>query len=443
MNGASGLRLIDRVLDELEMRTSALVFPVGLYGFEQSSVIFNQMIESRPAAVVRPRSVSEIALIVEIFEKYRVNFTVRAGGHSIAGACVSDGAIMLDLSLLRKVRIDPTSGVATVEPGALWGDFDRATTRFGLASTGGIVSHTGVAGLILGGGLGWLMGEKGLAADNLIALRVIDASLQVRDVDVSHPDISLFRGSGRALGVVTEFKVQCSPIPAMVTVGRAVLPVEYAAEIWCSISQSHSAIPPWLTFSPAISNSGGRWFAVLDLVATRTPSRVWEVVVAIVPSIAKALTLRETSYVEAQSMFDTALRFDRRNYWKSIAKSELDVDVITSLSSHAMRSPSPQSFLSVDVLHNAAQTVPASGSSYGLRDKPFVVLLNTIWTNPQDDAQNVKWCREGFQILTEGAAEDSTYSNYFSADDVGSQGGSHSTIAMGTKRKWVPQGLVG
>lgn len=434
---------VRNALDEIERRTGSLLLPPEAYGYEDARLIFNRMLDRRPAAIVRPRSVSDIHGVVHVLSKYGLNFTVRAGGHSIAGTCAQDGAVMLDLSLLRRVEVDSSTGLATVEPGALWSDFDRAASRHSLAVTGGIVSHTGVGGLVLGGGLGWLMGEMGLACDNLAELDVIDSALDLVHVDGDHADLPYFRGSGRGLGVVTSYRMQCHPIAESVTVGRVVLPLDATGDLWSEVASAQDSQPEWITFSPAIAYSGGAWRALLDFVATRPADVTRAYVAGVVPTALGGLTLFDAPYVDAQRILDTDLRFGRRNYWKSTAVDSLLPDLGSRLAEHAQAAPSTQTFVSVDVLHNAAQQEPVGGSTYTLRDKPFVVLFNTIWTDPGHDAANISWCRAGHDILQGSFEERSTYSNYFSHDDLGVQVGSHSSVPLPVRQRWVPAGLLG
>lgn len=430
------------VLSRIQDETTCLVLTPDLHGFEQARTIFNAMIERRPSAVVRPRSRDDLLAASRLLSDSRTQFTVRGGGHSIAGSCVRDDAVMLDLSLLRRVQVDPASQLARVEPGALWADFDRATTKHGLAATGGIVSHTGVGGLILGGGLGWLMGEMGLACDNLVGLSVVGADGTERVVNEGDRDLAFFRGAGRGLGVVTEYTIRCRRIPDQVTIGRVQLGLDVAGQIWAEIGAAQKLLPPGLTLSPALATIDGTWSAVVDLVSTLSVDETRTFVSRHMPTSARCLSLRSQSYVEAQSMLDTELRFGRRNYWKSIAVGQLTANIAGQLSAHARRAPSDQSFVSVDVLHNAAQKNPVGGSSYRLRDKPFVILFNTIWSDRQDDAANMNWCREGFDLFSSLVPERSTYSNYFSEDDVGVQVGSATRVPADVAQRWVPAGLL-
>ena len=161
-----------------------------------------------------------------------------------------------------------------------------------------------------------------------------------------------------------------------------------------------------------------------------------------IPQLADSFVLKEMSYVEAQKMLDTSARFKRRNHWKSIALPNLTAPLVECLAQHAPTSPSTQSFISVDIVHGAAQREPAGGSTYSLRDRPFVVLLNSIWRESQDDKMNVAWCRTGFSRLASFDDEGSTYSNYFSADDIGVQPGSHSSVPDDIRGRYVPAGLL-
>jgi hypothetical protein len=433
---------LNQAVSRIESRTSSLVLPPDLYGYDQARKIFNTMLDRAPSAIIRPRSTDDARSAAQILVESEVPFTLRGGGHSIAGSCTRDGAVMLDLSLLRRVEVDPSTRLAKVEPGAIWGDFDRATTLFGLAATGGIVSHTGVGGLILGGGLGWLMGEMGLACDNLVEVEVIDGEGNCQTVDEGHPDLRYFRGAGRGLGVVTSYTIQCRPIPEQVSVGRVIVDLDATEELWAEMAQAHDELPPELTPSPVIAFINGRWCAGLDFVATLSHDEVRSFFHKYFPSTTKQLYIRQEPYAVVQRMLDTEFRFGRRNYWKSIAVSELSVGIGEALATHFKEAPSSQTFLSIDVLHNRAQSEPSGGSSYSLRDKPYVILFNTIWQNPVDDSTNIDWCRAGFDLLRSQASERSTYSNYFSFDDVGVQDGSNAELPEEVRVRWKSNNLM-
>lgn len=430
---------LEPAIRAIDRETEAVVLGTGRYGYNEARSLFNSSLDRKPSAVVRVRRTVDVARIVQILSQAQLPFTVRGGGHSIAGTSIQDGAVVLDLSLLRKVKYDLDLGVASAEAGALWCDYDEITSQFGRASTGGIVSHTGVAGLTLGGGLGWLMGEFGLACDRLIGLTVVDARGESCDIREDQEALKYFRGSGRSLGVVTSLHFRPNPIPANVTSGR----MTWNSSEWpnimrnCSIAAADS--PDWLTVSPSLLWADGKWCAVLDFVSTRNVADTREALLAqygATPSL-----VEETPYKVAQTKLDSEFRFGRRNYWKSVALSNVDDMLAKGLVEHIERSPSRQTFISVDVLHGQALVDPVGGSSYRLRDRPLVILLNTIWEDPRQDEENIRWCSEGFDLLVGGAEDDSTYSNYFSEDDVGVQSGSEQTLPPEIIARWKPSGL--
>ena len=432
---------LDRSLLAIERETSALTLPESRHGYDEARRVFNSMFDRRPSAIVRPRQSSDIERIVSILVQDGHRFTIRGGGHSIAGTCVADGTVMLDMSLLRRVTFDETTGIASAEPGALWCDYDAVTTRFGVASTGGIVSHTGVAGLVLGGGLRWLMGLAGLGCDALVGVDCYSSAGHVEHLDEDDPDLQLFRGAGRSLGVATELRFRPIPIPSQITAGRATTPLESAAEMFHLTDTSSEGWPAWVTVSPALVNRDGRWIGILDFVSTESTEKTTEVVRRCLPSDHR-IQIDQMPYCEAQRLLDTELRFGRRNYWKSVASDKMDLETCEHLVEHIQASPSPQSFVSVDVVHGAALREPVGGSSYRLRHKRYVILFNTIWIDPADDTRNIEWCSKGFAALTRDTGEDGTYSNYFSEDDVDSQPGSSVELDAAARDRWDIPGLL-
>ena len=286
---------LDRSLLAIERETSALTLPESRHGYDEARRVFNSMFDRRPSAIVRPRQSSDIERIVSILVQDGHRFTIRGGGHSIAGTCVADGTVMLDMSLLRRVTFDETTGIASAEPGALWCDYDAVTTRFGVASTGDIVSHTGVAGLVLGGGLGWLMGLAGLGCDALVGVDCYSSAGHVEHLDEDDPDLQLFRGAGRSLGVATELRFRPIPIPSQITAGRATTPLESAAEMFHLTDTSSEGWPAWVTVSPALVNRDGRWIGILDFVSTESTEKTTEVVRRCLPSDVFRLTKCRTA----------------------------------------------------------------------------------------------------------------------------------------------------
>lgn len=408
---------VDRVAIALRRSTGVPVLTRDMHGFDESRRIFNMMIDRTPILVARPRTAKELAEVTKLLIEEGVPFTVRAGGHSISGDSVRDGAVVVDLRSLRSVEMHASQGWARVEPGALWADLDAVAWSEGLGVTGGIVSHTGVAGLTLGGGLGWLMGEFGLACDNLIGLTAVDARGELHDVAEGDPDLWAFRGQGRGLGVVCELRLRLHPLPPQVTAGRIVLPLAASSEVATALSVADDTGPTWLTLSPAMVSMDGEWRLAIDYVSLRD-GRSTDAALTRALGVPASGTGRSMSYPEAQQMMDDDLRFGRRNYWKSLAIREITPEVQSILSSAVLSSPSDLTMLTVDVVHGAALVDPHDASSFSIRGFPFVVLFNTIWTDATDDRANVTWARRWYDELNRATgASGITYENYFSADD--------------------------
>lgn len=425
-----------RALEEVD---NCVVLPPDLHGYHDCRAIFNRMIDRTPSLVVRPLTVDALVSAARILIDTSSAFSLRAGGHSIAGTCVMDDAVMMDLSLLRRVRVDRERRLAFCEPGALWADFDRATSAHNLASTGGIVSHTGIAGLILGGGLGWLMGEFGLACDNLVGLRAIDATGALSYVP--DQDLRYFRGAGRSLGVATEFVVRLGLIPEVLTRGRLEASLFAFPDVLEAAYRSLSQGPDWLTISPSVVWADEAWITVVDFVSSRDERETVEVIVELFGS--RPDRLWREPYVIVQSFLDSYLRFGRRNYWKSVAFERVPASLAEFLVDHISRAPSKQSFISVDVVHGRGLREPDGGSVYSLRGYPLVLLVNTIWQSPSEDDANINWTMEAFeQFQALGPVMAATYSNYMSADDIGQQPGSSGLVAASIRNRWQPAALL-
>src|SRR5215213_383989 len=224
--------LDDGRVGELSGQVSGPVLSPQEAGYDEARAIYNGLVDRRPALIVRCRTTADVVAALEFARTVRLEVSVRGGGHNVAGRAVTDGGVMISLADMTEVAVDPASATAVAQGGASWAELNTATGEHGLAVTGGVISTTGIAGLTLGGGLGWLMGKHGLAADNLLAVELVTAAGEVLEVDASsHSDLFwALRGGGGNFGVVTSFTYRLHPV-GMVTGGLIAHPFEAAPEL--------------------------------------------------------------------------------------------------------------------------------------------------------------------------------------------------------------------
>src|SRR3954471_10862487 len=224
--------LDDRQVSDLSGRISGRVLSPGAPGYDDARAVHNGLVDRRPALIVRARTADDIVAALALARGAGLEVSVRGGGHNVAGRAVTDGGLMIDLSPMKAIAVDPERRTATAEGGVTWAELNAATAEHGLAVTGGAVSTTGIAGLTLGGGLGWLMGKHGLAVDNLLAVDLVTAAGEVLEVDdADHPDLLwALRGGGGNFGVATSFTYRLHPV-ATVTGGLIAHPFEAAGDV--------------------------------------------------------------------------------------------------------------------------------------------------------------------------------------------------------------------
>ena len=306
---------------ELRSRFRGQLIQPGEAGYDTARRIDNAMIDRRPALIARCAGVSDVMAAVEIGRSRELTVSVRAGGHNVAGNAVCDGGVMIDLSPMKGVRVDPAARTVRAEPGVTWGDFDRETQRFGLASTGGVISNTGIAGLTLGGGVGWLNGRFGLACDNLIAADVVTADGRLLHASERENE-DLFwglRGGGGNFGVVTSFEYRLHPLGPMVLAGPVFHPASRARDVLRLFRDLTAAAPDELTMYAGLL-TGPDGSPLVGIVACYAgPPEQGEKLVAPLREFGPPAVdqIGPMPYLAVQRMFDEAFPPGRHNYWKS------------------------------------------------------------------------------------------------------------------------------
>jgi FAD/FMN-containing dehydrogenase len=440
----------------LAAQISGGVLDAAAADYDGARKIWNATIDRHPALIARCLNAADVQAAVRFAAARRMLTSVRGGGHHIAGNAVAEGGLMIDLSAMREVAIDPSRRVARVGAGALLGDVDRAAQAHGLATPLGINSTTGVAGLTLGGGFGWLSRRYGLTVDNLLAATLVTADGAVRRVSAdTEPDLYwALRGGGGNFGVVTEFEFRLHPVGPEVYAGLIAYPLAQAREVlrgWRDFNTDSSEelsvwavlrkAPP-LPFLP--SSAHGEPVAVLALVHSGTLAD-GEHAAAPLLRLGTPLgsALGPTPYAGFQTAFDPLLGAGARNYWKSHNFSRLS-DATLDIAIGALGElPDPQSEIFIGQLGGAASRVRADATAYLARDARYVMNLHGRWADPRDDERVRQWARRVFAQLTPHAIGGG-YVNFLTEDEaerVAASYGANYPRLQALKRRYDPDNL--
>jgi FAD/FMN-containing dehydrogenase len=373
------------------------------------------MIDRRPALIARCAGAADVMAGVQFARAHNLLVSVRGGGHNVAGNAVCDGGLMLDLSPMQGIRVDPAGRTVRAEAGLTWRDFDRETQAFGLATTGGLFSTTGIAGLTLGGGLGWLNGLYGLACDNLLSADVVTADGRLLTAsDTEHPDLFWgLRGGGGNFGVVTSFAYRLHPV-GPVLAGLLFYPIAKAKEVFRFYREYMAESPDTFRADIGVLTAPDGNLAVgmipCYVGAVAEGERVIEPLRRLGPV---ADLVRPMTYCEVQTMLDEVLPPGRRNYWKSSFVPDLDDAAIETLIACGQAAPSPTSFLALEPIHGAASRVPPEATAFPHRTAHYSLLILAVWTDPAASVKHIRWARESWEALQPFAAG-RVYVNYLS-----------------------------
>jgi FAD/FMN-containing dehydrogenase len=370
----------------------------GNDGYDAARKIYNAMIEHRPAIIARCAGADDVISAVAFARNNGgLLLSVRGGGHNVSGNAVCDGGLMIDLSPMKSVHVDPQGKTVRAEAGVTWGEFDRETQAFGLATTGGLVSTTGIAGLTLGGGLGWLMGSYGLACDNLISVDVVTADGRLLTASKSRNE-DLFwglRGGGGNFGIATSFEFQLHPVGPMLG-GILIHRLDKAAETIKFYDEFTRTSPDELgTFVAfATSPEGERVMAIFVCYngVVEEGQRILKPLREFGPPLADMIG--PMPYVQVQRMMDDAFPAGRQNYWKSNFLKGLDTQAINVIVDQAAKAPSPHSAIAIEQFSGAVNRVGINDTAFNHRNARYNLLIVGIWTDPAAQADNVRWVRD-------------------------------------------------
>jgi FAD/FMN-containing dehydrogenase len=420
-------------LTDLRQRHRGPVIGPDDAGYDPARITFNGMIDRRPALVARPLDVGDVVAAVEYAAESDLPVAVRGGGHSVAGHCIGDGGLVVDLRLMHEVVVDPDARVATCGGGALWEDLDPPCLRHGLATPGGTFGDTGVAGLTLGGGIGHLIGLHGLTLDNLLAATVVTADGKVvrASADENADLFWALRGGGGNFGVVTDFTFRLHPVGPL-RAGQLVYDLRDAVEVVTKWRELMKDAPDGLAtfaFIAQSSEAQGAIIAVADF-GDYGDDAIAELLADPEPI---ANTLRPMYYAELQEIFGR-MPFGLRNYWSGRFLRELP-DELIQRSAHHLVDGVPASIM-FEPIFGAAARVPAEATAFGGREASYNATFIATWEDPADDARRIAAAR-GFSALLEPWAM-GAYVNYASETDAHEYGTERLARLREVKRRYDP-----
>ncbi|MDR8393927.1 FAD-binding oxidoreductase [Aliifodinibius sp. S!AR15-10] len=397
--------------------------------YDKARAIWNGMIDRKPAIIVQCESAEDVPHVIHFAKEKGLELSARGGGHHIAGNSIAENGLTIDFSRMRNIQVDAARKRAVVEPGATLGAFDKATQAHGLATPTGINSTTGIAGLTLGGGFGWLTRQYGLTIDNLVSADIVTANGDQLTVSKSkNPDLFwAIRGGGGNFGVVTRFEYKLYDVGPEIFAGLIVFPFEQARKVLNQYREFTKSAPLELNAWVVI-----RYAPPLPFL----PEEVHHKMVVVLPvfyngDVSKGENLVKylrkfgnpvgehvgpQPYVQWQQAFDPLLTPGSRNYWKSHNFTEINDGLIDSIIRYSGTMPTLQTEIFLGMLSGVANQVPVEATAYAARDARFVVNVHGRWEEPIEDQKCVGWARDFF-VATRDYASGGAYINFMTADE--------------------------
>ncbi|HYA08014.1 MAG TPA: FAD-binding oxidoreductase [Gaiellaceae bacterium] len=407
-------------LDALRASFSGTVLEPGDGSYDDARRVHNGLIDRRPALIACCRNTADVADAVRYARGAGLEICVRGGGHNVAGSAVIDGALMIDLSPMRGIYVDRAARTARAQGGVLWRELNRETAVHGLAVTGGAISTTGIAGLTLGGGLGWLMAKYGLAADNVLAIELVTADGDVLDVtETSDPDLFwALRGGGGNFGIAASFEYRLHPL-SMITGGLIAHPVDAAGDLLRFYREAAPSASDDLTvFAGLVHAPDGSGMKLSAMVVFHTgtpeeaerelaPFKAWgsPLVVEVGPM----------PYQVMNTLLDANYPTGSLNYWMSSFTSGLPDGLIDTAIERFASVPSPMSAILLEQFHGAVCRVGVTDTAVPHREEGWNLLLPSVWMDPADTDANIAWTRETHAALAPHLT-DRRWLNYLTDD---------------------------
>ena len=410
----------DRV-DAFSVSISGTVLQPGEDHYEVARRVHNGLIDKRPALIARCRGLADVSAAVDFARETGLEISIRGGGHNIAGRSVTDGGLMIDLAEMKGMYVDPEASTIRAQGGVIWSEFNRETAVHGLAVTGGAISTTGIAGLTLGGGLGWLMGIHGLAADNLLSVELVNADGTVLNVTAeSDPDLFwALRGGGGNFGVATSLEYRLHPLSEVVG-GLVAHPFEAARDVLRFYREFTQSVPDELTvFGGLVYAPGSSDLRLAALVVCHAgPAEQAQKDLAPLREFGQPLMveLGPMPYAVMNTLLDDGFPRGALNYWKSSFVESLDDELIDLAIERFETTPSPLNAMLFEHFHGAVTRVGVSDTAVPHREAGYNLVMPSVWLDAADTEANIAWTRATFDLFSPYFAE-RRWLNYFSDDD--------------------------
>jgi FAD/FMN-containing dehydrogenase len=394
------------------------------FGYDDARRVHNGLVDKSPAVIARCHGAADVVDAVRLARTLGLEVSVRGGGHNVAGRAVVDRGLMIDLAPMKGIYVDPATRTARAQGGVLWREFNRETQVHGLATTGGVVGSTGIAGLTLGGGLGWLMTKHGLALDNLRSADIVLADGRlVRTSAVKNPDLFWgIRGGGGNFGVAVSLEYDVHPVGPLVTGGVAAHPLQRGRDVLKFFRETCAALPDdMMTVCGMQTAPDGSGAKIIGIVPGHCGSladgeKAVQKIKAFGPPIMDLIG--PMPYTALNSMMDPAFPKGALNYWKAQFLAELSDAAIDTLVECFEACPSPMSMIVLEHFHGAATRVPLADTACTLRTPGFNAVIAAQWTNPAENERHIGWARSTYDALKPYLGE-TRYVNYLGDDESG------------------------
>ena len=442
-------------IDQLREQVRGDVIAPDDGAYEEARKVYNGMIDKRPAVVVRPVNAGDVIATVNFARESGIDLAIRGGSHGVPGFGTSDGGVVVDLSRMKGVRVDPARRTARAEGGATWGDLNAATHAFGLATTGGIISTTGVGGLTLGGGIGYLARGLGLSCDNLISADVVtaDGRFLVSTENVNADLFWALRGGGGNFGVVTSFEFKLEPIkdiyggPMFFELEDAGDVIRFYRDFIVDAPEKFGGFPafqiaPPLPFIP--ENRHGETFLAF-VACWAGPLAEGEKVLKPLHDVAPVVAehVGPMPYPALNAAFDPLYPPGLQHYWKANFVKELTDDAIEAHLAHGPKVPVVNSTVHIYSINGACHRVAPDATAFAYRDATFATVIAGMWPDPAANEANIKWVRDYYDA-TAPLSEEGGYINFMAEDDQSrikaNYKGNYDRL-VDVKRKYDPDNL--
>ncbi|HEU5204026.1 MAG TPA: FAD-binding oxidoreductase [Candidatus Limnocylindrales bacterium] len=418
--------------------------------YDGARTIYNALINKRPSLIAQCQGIADIVAAVETARDEGLELSVRGGGHGVAGRALTDGGLTIDLSRMKGIHVDAQKGTVRVQPGVTWGQLNRETQVYGRAVTGGVISTTGIAGLTLGGGLGWIMARDGLALDNLLSADVVTAAGQVlRASEDENADLYwALRGGGGNFGVVASFEYRVRPVGPTVVGGLVAHPFSDAPEVLRFYRDLISSASDDLTAYAALIHApdGVTKLAAIAVCHVGAREDAERELAPLLSFGSPALSqVGPMPYTAVNAMLDAGYPYGSLNYWKSSFMDELTDAAIEVLVDRYEQTTGPMTAFLLEHVHGAATRVPESATAFPHRAPGINVAIPSVWLDPADTDANIAWTQESYAELQPHLRR-GRYVNYLAEDDTGEAAaraayGSNFDRLVEVKTKYDPTNL--